>query len=55
MTSAKAIYLDPPAGFERIVIGKAAVAAPGPCEITSAYVPVRSTIMTTPWFPAGAA
>ncbi len=34
MTSAKAVYLDPPAGFERIVIGKATAAPPGPGEIS---------------------
>lgn len=34
MTAAKAVYLDPPAGFERIVIGEATAAPPGPGEIT---------------------
>ncbi|CAG2142229.1 zinc-dependent alcohol dehydrogenase family protein [Cupriavidus numazuensis] len=34
MTQAKAIYLDPPAGFEHIIVGTAAVAPPGPGEIT---------------------
>ncbi|CAG9177203.1 zinc-dependent alcohol dehydrogenase family protein [Cupriavidus pinatubonensis] len=34
MTQAKAIYLDPPAGFDHIVVGTADVAPPGPGEIT---------------------